>query len=269
MPDEAYREANRKAWNQTADYHRADGQYARLLVGFRDPAFSCFDAVAAGLLDGIGVAGRDVAQLCCNNGRELISVRRRGAARCVGFDAAGAFLAQARELAAVAGADCAFVETDIYTVPAAFDGAFDLAYITTGVLGWMPDLDGFFAVAARLLRPGGRFFAYEQHPILDMFEPERDGDPHEPVVSYFEREALGEAASLDYYGNAQYAAETSYWFVHPLGDVISACLDRGFALEHLREYPHNVSSDNFAIYENRPAQFPLSYSLIARKAARP
>lgn len=265
MSGDPYREANRKAWNQTAPYHRADAQYARLLAGFRDPGFSCLDAVATDLLQGIGVVGKDVAQLCCNNGRELISVERLGAARCVGFDAASAFLEQARELAAVAGAACDFVETDVYEIPARFDGAFDLVYITVGVVGWMPDLDGFFRVAGRLLRPGGRFFAYEQHPILDMFEPERDGDPHEPVVSYFETEALGEDASLDYYGNAQYAAETSYWFVHPLGDVVTACLDRGFALEHLREYPHNVSSDNYGIYENRKAQFPLSYSLIARK----
>lgn len=267
MSGDAYREANRKAWNQTAPYHRADPQYARLLAGFRDPAFSCLDAVATELLQGIGVAGRDVAQLCCNNGRELISVARLGAARCVGFDAAGAFLEQARELAAVAGADCEFVETDIYAVPAAYDGGFEVAYITVGVLGWMPDLAGFFRVAQRLLRPGGRFFAYEQHPILDMFEPERDGDPDTPVVSYFETKPLGEAASLDYFGNAQYAAETSYWFMHPLGDVVTACLEQGFVLEHLREYPHNVSSDNFAIYENRDAQFPLSYSLIARKLA--
>jgi len=265
MSGEEYREANRKAWNQTAPYHRADEQYARLLAGFRDPACSCLDAVATGLLDGIGVAGRDVAQLCCNNGRELISVRRRGAARCVGFDAAGAFLEQARELAAIAEADCEFVETDIYRVPAAFDGAFDLAYITVGVLGWMPDLDGFFRVAGRLLRPGGRFLAYEQHPILDMFEPERAGNPYEPVVSYFETKALGEDASLDYYGNAEYAAETSYWFMHPLGEVVTACLNQGFALEHLREYPHNASSNNFNVYEGRTAQFPLSYSLIARK----
>jgi len=265
MSGDAYREANRKAWNQTAPYHRADKQYARLLDGLSNPGFSCFDAVATELLNGIGVAGRDAAQLCCNNGRELISVKRLGAARCVGFDAAGAFLEQARELAVVARADCDFVETDIYEVPAAFDGAFDLAYITTGVLGWMPDLGGFFRVARRLLRPGGRFFAYEQHPILDMFEPDRDGDPHEPVVSYFETEALGEDASLDYYGNAQYAAEASYWFVHPLSEVVTACLNQGFALEHLREYPHNVSSDAYGIYENRKAQFPLSYSLIARK----
>ena len=41
--------------------------------------------VKAPLMD-IGVAGKRVIQLCCNDGRELLSVRHLGAAYCVGVD---------------------------------------------------------------------------------------------------------------------------------------------------------------------------------------
>ena len=36
----------------------------------------------------LGIARKDLAQQRCNNGRELPSVKRVGAARCVGFDGA-------------------------------------------------------------------------------------------------------------------------------------------------------------------------------------
>ena len=58
-----------------------------------------------------------------------------------------------------------------------FDNSFDIATTTIGVLGWMPDLVKFFAVAARLLRSGGALFIYEQHPILDMIKPGAAGEP--------------------------------------------------------------------------------------------
>ena len=56
----------------------------------------------------MGVQGKDVVQLCCNNGRELISIQRMGANRCVGVDISAAFIAQAEQLNDAAGADCTF-----------------------------------------------------------------------------------------------------------------------------------------------------------------
>jgi SAM-dependent methyltransferase len=258
---EDYIEANREAWNEAAPHHRRHEQYAALRTGFARPGFSCLDEIATERLRALGVAGRDVAQLCCNNGRELISVKTLGAARCVGFDLSAAFLDQARELNGLAGRDCEFVEGNVCAIPADCDGAFDLVFVTIGVFGWMPDLAAFMAVVARLLRPGGCFFAYEEHPIMNMFEPD---DPTRAVHSYFKAEPFAEAEGMDYYGGADYAAPVHYWFVHPLSAIVQACLDQGLALEHLAEYPHNVSEAAKDVFEDRAAQLPLSYTLVAR-----
>src|SRR3546814_7266987 len=51
----------------------------------------------------LDVHGKRVLQLCCNNGRELLSVLRMGAAKGVGVDLAAGNLAQGRRMAAVAG----------------------------------------------------------------------------------------------------------------------------------------------------------------------
>ena len=258
--------ANRQAWDAAADHHRAHAQWRRLVEGFARPGYSCLDSVATEHLRALGIEGKSVAQLCCNNGRELISARNLGAAEAVGFDQAAAFLDQARELNEIAGLDCRFVEADVLRIPSEDDGRFDIVFVTIGVFGWLPDLAGFFSAAARLLKPGGAFFAYEEHPLLNMFEPDCP-TPHHPVHSYFRQEPFVEAVSLDYYGNRDYEAPTYQWFVYSLGEIVTRCLDAGLRLELLREYPHNINAAAYDIYENQPAQFPLSYVLIARKPA--
>ncbi len=165
MKRKNFTDANREAWDEAAALHRSQNMES-LLAGFRTPGHSCLDEIETERLQALGAPGKDVAQLCCNNGRELLSVKNMGAGRCVGFDAAKGFIEQARELAAVGGIDCAFLCTDIYAIEGAYDAGFDLVTVTIGVLGWMPDLEGFLAVAARLLRPGGAMFIYELLPIL-------------------------------------------------------------------------------------------------------
>lgn len=258
--------ANRLAWDRAAEHHRAHDQWRELVEGFAEPGHSCLDETLSGHLRDIGLEGAAVAQLCCNNGRELISVRNSGAAEAVGVDQSAEFLAQARELNEIAGLDCRFVEGDVFALPADYDGRFDIVFVTIGVFGWLPDLAGFFEVVARLLKPGGAFLAYEEHPILNMFEPERP-EPHRPVNAYFKPEPFVEAVSLDYFGNRDYEAPAYYWHVYGLGQIVTTCLQAGLRLELLQEYPHNINAAAFDIYEKQPAQFPLSYALIARKPA--
>jgi len=263
----SYTEANRRVWNQSAPVHRAADTFRALLDAFSTPGFSCLDEIETERLNAIGVAGKQVAQICCNNGRELLSIQNMGAARCVGFDQSSGFLAQGRELAAAASLDCEFVETSIYDISHDYDAAFDLVVITIGVFGWMPDLGGFFDVVERLLRPGGHLFVHEQHPITNMFEP-GNPDPFALADSYFKAEPFADNELIVYQkdqGGA--AAETSYWFVHTLGDLITACLERDLALVHFAESPENISSEHFEVYANQTAQLPLSYTLTARKAS--
>ncbi len=85
--------ANRAGWNEAAPLH-AKQNLDDLLAAFKTTGYSCFDEIETRYLNKIGVAGRDVAQLCCNNGQELISVKNIGAARCVGFDLSDEFIAK-------------------------------------------------------------------------------------------------------------------------------------------------------------------------------
>ncbi len=137
-----------------APIHHRHNQ-AELLEAFSKPGHSCFDEIETARLRELGVAGKDVAQVCCSNGMEIVSVKNLGAARCVGFDGAEGFLEHGRELAQAAGVDVEFVYTDIYDIDAAYKEKFDPVTITIGVLSWMPDLVRFFSCVNALIKPGG------------------------------------------------------------------------------------------------------------------
>ncbi|MGF1610314.1 MAG: class I SAM-dependent methyltransferase [Kiloniellales bacterium] len=265
MKREDYVAANRAAWEEVAPLHRSQNQ-ARLLEAFRRPGHSWFGEIETAVLNEIGVAGKAMAQLCCNNGRELLSVKNMGAGRCVGFEQAEGFIAQARELAAAGGIDCDFVCGDVHAIPAEYDGAFDLVFITIGVLSWMPDLGAFMAVPARLLAPGGQFLIYEEHPIVQMIAPGKADDPVVWESSYFREAPFVDSDGLDYYGHGAYEAKPNYCFLHKLSDIVTACLDSGLAIEHFVERPEHISNTYYNV-ETQGPRLPMSYTLIARKAA--
>jgi SAM-dependent methyltransferase len=264
MKRDDYIAANREAWDEAAPIH-ARRTFEQLLGDFRKPGHSCLDALETETLREIGLAGKAVVQICCNNGRELLSVKNSGAGRCVGFDLSEGFIAQARQLASAGAIEAEFVTTDVYRIPAGYDADFDLALITIGVLGWMPDLNEFFAVVARLLKPEGRLFIHEQHPIMGMFEP-YDSEPQPKLRhSYFKADPFRDETGLDYWGHETYKSKPAYWFQHKLSDVFTACLDNGFALEAFSEHQTDLG-DIFRGVTAQPILPPMSYKLVARKS---
>ncbi|MHB1293892.1 MAG: class I SAM-dependent methyltransferase [Anaerolineae bacterium] len=275
MPTEPYTAANRNAWNQAAPVH-AKQNLERLLQEVQRPDYLDLDDTARSILERIGVQGKAVAQLCCNNGCELLSVANMGAARCVGFDISDAFIDQAGQLAAarqqglararspMAADTCTFERSDVYAIPSAYDGDFDVVMVTVGAVGWLPDLDRFFGVAARLLAPGGSLFIYEMHPLLDLFAETDQADPPQIRYSYFRSEPYVDDTGLDYYGGTNYQSTPSYWFHHKVSDVIGGCLRNGLNITSFEEYMHDICLV-FRHFERHTQRLPLSYSLTAQR----
>lgn len=261
---ETYTAANRAAWDESARHHRDNAEARRLRDGFATPGFSCLDKVETDALNVIGVGGRSVAQICCNNARELLSVKNMGAGRCVGFDQSEPFLEQGRELAAIAGQEIELVAGDIYAIDKSWDRSFDVVIITIGVFGWMPDLAAFFSIVARLLKPDGHLVVHEEHPVMNMFEPETER-PFEPANDYFRSEPLLEEGVLVYDGKGDKEGNEHYWFFHTMGDVMTGVLDAGLTIERYSEYANNISIVELDIYQEHTTNMPMSYVLVARR----
>jgi SAM-dependent methyltransferase len=255
-----YVEANRRMWNGLADIHAQD-YGIKLIERVKTPGFSTFDDVEKRIFAQIGLKDKAVIQPGCNNGVELISIKKAGAGRCVGIDISDKFIAQGKQLASAGCVDVDFVRSSVYDIPGDLEGQFDLVYITIGVLGWLPDLDRFFGIVSSLLKKDGQLFIYEMHPILNMFEAEKG---LEVDASYFRREPFVEEETQDYMNPARVVKAVSYWFPHTLADVIGGCLSHGLNLTQFEEYGHDLSMV-YAAFEHLPNKPPLSYSLVARK----
>jgi len=255
-----YSSTNRIYWNEVASVHQ-DNYVNELLQRISDPDFTTFDPIEQKLFKKINLSVKAVAQIYCNNARELISVKRAGASRCVGFDISDEFIKQGEALKQAAGVDIELVCTDIYELGDHYDNQFDLLYITIGVLGWLPDLETFFAILVRLLKPGGQILIYESHPVLELFEEDSGGTIRN---DYFNKKPYFEEDGNDYMNPNEIIKSPCYWFHHPLSEILGSLIAHGFNITHFDEYAHDIS--NRAAFlseqENRP---PMCFSLIAKK----
>lgn len=255
--------ANRETWEASARFHEEGERWAQLLERAGKPGFSVLDDCITQTLRAIGIEGRRAAQVCCNNGRELLSLASLGAIPVLGIDHSGSFLRQGERLAKAAGLSPRLLEADIYDLPEDV-GTYDLVLITIGVINWMPDVKRFFEIVAGLLAPGGVLVIYETHPFMEMFEPASE-TPFLPMNSYFKDTPHVVTQSITYDGVDHGPAATGYWFAHSLGDTVTACVEAGLRLERLTEHPHSNREPDYDIYCNQEAQIPMCYTLIARK----
>ncbi|MHC8285848.1 class I SAM-dependent methyltransferase [Pseudomonas sp. XS1P51] len=256
--------SNRDAWNDSARHHKDTPEWQARLTAVAHGDFSCLDETLSGLLEQVGVDGKDVVQLGCNNGRECLSLFALGACSVVGIDQSEAFLDQARDLASRSPHEPEFIEADIHHLPRELHGRFDVALITIGVLNWMPDIGEFFHHVAQTLRPGGALLVYETHPFLEMFDPE-SADPFRLDSAYFRREPFVQNEPIVYEGKVEQPAAPSYWFVHTLGAIFTGAIDAGLQISHFKEYAHSNREELYDRYQQQTAQLPLCFTLVAGK----
>jgi len=270
-----FRTVNRANWDDRAAAHAASPDYAVERFA-ADPAYLSdvvrFDLPRLGDLRGL----RGV-HLQCHIGTDTISLARLGA-RMTGLDFSGASVAQARAIATRAGADVDYVESDVYDAADVLDnGAFDFVFTGIGALCWLPSVSRWAAVVARLLRPGGRLFLREGHPVLWAIDETRaDGllvldypyfETPEPVVF----EDGGTYVATD----AAFTANVTHNWNHGLGEIVTAVQDAGMRLTQLVEHdsvpwhalPGRMvrGDDGEWRLTDRPARLPLTYTLQAVK----
>ncbi len=280
-PEPGYLATNRANWDDRALIHVESPDYeAQSFVD--DPEFLSgvvrFDRPRLG-----EVRGLDGVHLQCHIGTDTISLARLGA-RMTGLDLSGVSVVQARRLAAAAGADVDYVESDVYAAPQALGGrTFDLVYVSLGALSWLPSVARWAEVVDAVLRPGGRLFIRDTHPMLDTLEPDADGGHPVPTWPYFEHpdpvvwnEDQTYVAAAEGSEHTITHTETRTWS-HALGETVGALLGRGLVLTRLEEhdsvpfcpFPGQMTQDELGEYRmtDRPRRFAMSFTLEASKPA--
>ncbi len=272
---EDYRVVNRASWDERAPAHAASPGYAvdRFAA---DPTYLSdvvrFDQPRLGDLSGV----RGV-HLQCHIGTDTVSLARLGA-KMTGLDFSPAAILQGRRLAELAGADVEFVESDVY---GALDvlprESFDLVFTGVGALCWLPDVRAWAGVVSGLLRPGGRLFIREGHPVLWALDEERDDDLLTLQYPYFEH---AEPLVFDDPGtyvetDVEFTSNITHSWNHGMGEIVTAVLDAGLEVTGLVEHdsvpwdalPGHMTELGGGEYRltDRPERLPHTYTLQARK----
>ena len=259
-----YTESNREAWNQAMHYHKIvmDKKWDENLsdenyIFQKDPELA--------ELYQIGITGKDIAHLSCNNGIELMSLKRLGANKCFGFDISDVAIEDAVKRAEKFSLDCKFIQSDVLEISSEHFGNFDLVYITVGALAWIPDKQKYFDIAYKLLRPHGSIFIYEHHPFGDVFPYD---DEYEGVLEakhkYFNTEIYSDTLGIDYYGGISYDSAPTYEFTYTISDLINILADLGFSIKKFNEYPTDIALCRTYL-KPEEGKLPLSYILVADK----
>jgi SAM-dependent methyltransferase len=272
---EDWRAINVANWESRVPVHTGPGGYDR--AAFDDPSHLSnvvrYDVPRLGRLDGL-----DVVHLQCHIGMDTVSLYRLGARSAVGLDFSPSALREARAFAARAGADVTFVDGDAYDAVELLGAhRFDLVYTGIGAICWLPSIRRWAEVVAGLLRPGGRLFMREGHPVLwSMSDPRPDGLL---VVEYpyFETAGVVFREEITYAGTGTVAAPESVGFNHGLGEIFTALREAGLTMTSLEEHcevPWNPLGEAMVSSPDFPGEFvlasgrdrmPFTYTLQAVK----
>ncbi|WP_329343878.1 class I SAM-dependent methyltransferase [Streptomyces sp. NBC_01352] len=223
------------------------------------------------------LTGRDVLHLQCHLGTETLAFARRGA-RAVGLDFSEASVTAANDIAAKAGLDVGYVCANVYDAVDALEGRqFDVVYTGKGALCYLPDLDRWAGVVAQLLRPGGRLYIVEFHPLLNSLGPKPA--PGEGPELLLRHDYLGgdgpvhrNATHTYTDGPAVEGATDSFEWMHGIGEVIGALTGVGLTVRRLREsdelpwqrWPHMVRTPS-GWWRLPEPRIPLLYGLLAER----
>lgn len=273
--DRTYLAVNLANWNSRVPLHeRAYG-----LDAYRTDATHLSDVVRFDLPRLGDVNGLDGVHLQCHIGSDTLSLARLGA-RMTGLDFSAPALDVARRLAEAGGARITYVERELYEAVDALGATqFDFVYTGIGALCWLPDIRRWAEVVAGLLKPGGRLFMREGHPMLwTLSDPRPDGLL---VVEYPYFEVAGgtplreTTTYVDHEGEV--AAPDLVHFNHGLGEILTAVIDAGMKLDSFEEHdsiPWNACGDAMAedhrgewTLSRQPERLPASYTLRATKHA--
>ena len=269
-----YAFVNLANWESRVGFHANSHEYG-LKDYVNDPArlssVVSFDRPRLG-----DIGGKDVVHLQCHIGTDTLSLARLGA-RVTGLDFSPSALAVARQLAADCEQPIRYVQAEVYNAPAALGvGRFDLVYTGIGALCWLPDIRRWASVVASLLRPGGRLFIREGHPMLWALGDARADGVVAVEYPYFETSGVHASEAHTYVDHdGDLSAPDTVDFNHGLGEIITALLRVGMELTSFEEHdsvPWPALGEQMDLLANgeyrlrdRPQRLAASYTLQAVK----
>lgn len=257
--------ANRAAWNQGAAWYR-DANADR--VAFLREGGSNLHPVERANLGDLRAWCRSAVHLQCASGQDTLSLLNEGVGRVVGIDIADAHIDNARATSAALGAPATWYRCDVLDTPHELDGSADLVYSGRGALNWLHDLDGWAAVVARLLAPGGILHLFDGHPFIWLLDPDATGYAF-LGIGYFDHAEASTGWPDEYIGDLgidEADIAEKHERLWNFADIFAALAGAGLQIRHLGEHAEGYWQEFPNLDESLRGQLPLTFSLVAARA---
>lgn len=273
MTWEQWRADNLAGWDNRVDIHTGPKGYDVDAL-LRDPKRLSptveNDKQALGSLTGL-----DVVHLQCHLGTDTLSLARLGAKSVSGLDFSSKAIAHCRSLFERTGTAGRFVQGDVFDAKTLLNDTFDLVYASVGAINWIPSMGRWMEVAASLLRPGGRVYLRDVHPMLMVVDPDSDmelrlrypyGEQPQPVTLDDDQTYIGDGTPLVH--------TTTHEWSHGLGEIVQGALDAGLVINGLEEHYYAESpmlasavkeSPSRYVLPEGPERLPMLFTLQASK----
>lgn len=223
-------ETNRNSWNQRVAPHSASKMYD--LNAFKAGACS-LNSIETELLGALN--GKSLLHLQCHFGQDTLSLARLGA-KTTGIDISDAAIEQAVQLNDELGLDSKFHLCNVLDTRDHVQGTFDHVFTSYGTITWLPDLKPWAKVVSESLAQGGQFTIVEFHPMMWSLDDDFKGFGYD----YFNRQANCETRKGTYADPNADIEIKSFWWNHPIAEVMSILLEEGLTLKKFNEYDYSA-----------------------------
>jgi SAM-dependent methyltransferase len=256
------------AWDVTAAiYERDEAEEIALL---RSGNISLHPLERRFLRD-LGSWCKRAIHLQCAGGSDTLALWKLGAAEVVGVDISEKMITVARRKSIALGAPARWYCCDILDAPQELDGTASLVYTGKGALPWIMDLQAWAWVVERLLKPGGRLYVFEGHPLDWVWDMEASTYQLSARTGHYFSEAIVADRGWPMISDPIRAhGHKDQFHVHErqwtLGAIINSLVAAGLRLEHFEEHP-DLFWDQFPnLPGDLAARLPHTFSLFMRKA---
>ena len=260
----AYFETNKQTWNQKVKVHTQSDFYQLEAFEGGKNMLNPLELEALG-----DVHGKSLLHLQCHFGQDTLSWARMGA-NCTGVDLSDEGIAFAKALSEKLDIPAQFVCCNVLETSNYVKTQFDIVFSSYGTIGWLPDLKPWGKMIAERLKPGGRFYIVDFHPLVWMF----DYTSGKAVLKYGynQDEVIYEEYEGTYADPTSTMMSKEYGWNHGLGEVISSLTEAGLYIDFLKEHdesPYNVLPDlvkkENGLYVTKDRLYPLLFEVMATK----
>jgi SAM-dependent methyltransferase len=211
---------------------------------------------------------RRAVHLQCSHGLDGLSLLNLGVHEIVGVDLSREMLAQAARKSELLSARARWIRAPVLELPGELDSSADLVYTGKGALPWVADLEQWARGVSRVLRPGGRLFLHEGHPLnwiwgtdASMHQLRTDGRSYFDRVPWANDNFPGRAA--EQYAAAGEEAPKAWEYQWTIGAVVTALSAAGLRIERLEEHADHFWPQFLHIAARDLQRVPHGYSVLA------